>query len=53
MRRRQQAAQQEIKRTKAEIAANDKAVKTGLADLGRISSQIADSRKQVADMSRR
>ena len=38
------------KRTKAEIAANDKAVKTGLADLGRISSQIADSRKQVADM---
>lgn len=51
VRRRQQAAQQEIKKTKAEIAANDKAVKTGLADLGRISAEIEVSRRQVADMS--
>lgn len=51
VRRRQQAAQQEIKKTKAEIIANDKAVKTGLADLGRISAEIEVSRRQVADMS--
>lgn len=51
VRRKQQAAQQEIKKTQAEIAANDKAVSVGLADLNRISSEIAVSRKQVADMS--
>lgn len=51
VKRRQQATQQEIKKTQAEIAANDKAVKTGLADLGRISSEINDTKKQVAAIS--
>ena len=51
MKRRQQATQQEIRQTREQIEANDKAVKAGLADLGRISSEIEVSRRQVADIS--
>lgn len=51
LRRKQQAAQQEVKKTREEIAANDKAVKTGVAELGKISAEINISRQRVADMS--
>ncbi len=51
VKKREQEANREIKKTQTEIAANDKAVKTGLAQLGRLSSQIEVTRTQVKDIS--
>ncbi len=51
IKRRQQVTQQEIKKTKAEIAANDKAVKTGLDNLRRINADIQTGQQQLVDIS--
>lgn len=47
MRRRQQKAQKEIKLTEEQIRENDRKVKTGLAELGRIDADMGRTQKRV------
>lgn len=52
MKRREESTQKEIRLTRQQIQENEKAVKTGLAQIERLDADIAVSRQKVNDMSR-
>ncbi|MBD5278819.1 MAG: peptidoglycan DD-metalloendopeptidase family protein [Bacteroides sp.] len=52
-RRMQEAAQQEINRTREQIRLNEQEIKTGLADLNLLSSEISAGRSKVADLQKK
>lgn len=51
LKRQQEEAQREVKRTQAELQANERSVKVSLADLSRIESDISVSRKEMSTIS--